>query len=143
MPDIFHHFPIKASRQQVFQAISTPRGLDSWWTKTAAGEPVEGAEYQLGFGPGYDWRAKVTRAVPDAEFELQLTSADRDWQDTCVGFALTEQDSITEVSFHHLGWPEGNEHYRISCYCWAMYLRVLRRYLEFGEVVDYESRLDV
>jgi len=143
MPDILHHFPIRASRERVFQAISTPRGLDSWWTKTSAGEPVEGSEYQLGFGPGYDWRAKVTRSVPDSEFELQLTSAVPDWQDTRVGFALTEKDSVTDVSFHHLGWPEGNEHYRISCYCWAMYLRVLRRHLEFGETVDYEQRLDV
>jgi uncharacterized protein YndB with AHSA1/START domain len=30
----------------------------------------------------------------------------------------------------------------VSCYCWAMYLRVLRRYLEHGERVPYEGRLD-
>jgi hypothetical protein len=35
-----------------------------------------------------------------------------------------------------------NEHWRISCYWWAMYLRVLRRYLEHGESVAYEDRLD-
>jgi uncharacterized protein YndB with AHSA1/START domain len=143
MPDIFHHFPIKASRHAVFNAVSIPAGLDSWWTMTAAGDPAEGSEYQLGFGPGYDWRAKVTRSVPNTEFELQLTGADADWQDTRVGFALAEKDGVTDVSFHHLGWPEGNEHYRISCYCWAMYLRVLKRYLEFGEIVPYEDRLDV
>jgi hypothetical protein len=74
---------------------------------------------------------------------LRLTQSDPDWQNTRVGFALTEKDGVTDVSFHHLGWPQGNEHYRISCYCWAMYLRVRRRYLEFGEVVDYEDRLDV
>ena len=35
-----------------------------------------------------------------------------------------------------------NEHWRISCYCWAMYLRLIRRYLEYGETIPYESRLD-
>ncbi len=35
------------------------------------------------------------------------------------------------------------EHYRISCYCWAMYLRILKRYLEHGETVQYARRLDV
>ncbi|HKE55985.1 MAG TPA: SRPBCC domain-containing protein [Pyrinomonadaceae bacterium] len=143
MADIFHHFPIKASQRSVFEAVSTPEGLDSWWTKTAAGEPLEGSEYQLGFGPGYEWRARVSRCVPDTSFELELIQSDGDWQNTRVGFALTEKDGVTDVSFHHLGWPEGNEHYRISCYCWAMYLRVLKRYLEFGEVVAYEERLDV
>jgi hypothetical protein len=41
------------------------------------------------------------------------------------------------------GWPVDNEHWRISCYCWAMYLRLLRRYLEHGEIVPYERRLEV
>jgi hypothetical protein len=30
-----------------------------------------------------------------------------------------------------------------SSYCWAMYLRLLRRNVEAGEVVPYAQRLDV
>jgi hypothetical protein len=30
-----------------------------------------------------------------------------------------------------------------ALYCWAIYLRVLRRWLEHGERVPYEQRLDV
>jgi hypothetical protein len=30
-----------------------------------------------------------------------------------------------------------------SCDCWAMYLLILRRYVEHGEQVAYEERLDV
>jgi hypothetical protein len=45
--------------------------------------------------------------------------------------------------FRHTGWAEPNEHFRISNHCWAMYLRILRRYLEYGEIVPYEQRLDV
>src|SRR5262245_5745454 len=143
MADIFHHFQIKAARRQVFQAVATPAGLDTWWTKRAAGKPEEGEEYELGFDPGYEWRAVVSRCVPDVEFELRLTNAQEDWQETRVGFQLDEQNGVTQVRFHHLGWPEANEHYRISCYCWAMYLRLLKRYVELGEVVPYEDRLDV
>ncbi len=143
MADIVHQFPIKAAAGQVFAAVSTPAGLDTWWTKRAAGEPVEGAEYELGFGPGYEWRAVVARCVPQAEFELRLTSAQEDWLGTRVGFQLDEQNGVTQVRFQHLGWPEANEHYRGSCYCWAMYLRLLKRYVEFGEIVPYENRLDV
>ena len=143
MADIFHHFPIAAPQQKVFEAVSTPKGLDVWWTKRSSGEPGEGAEYKLSFGPGNDWQAVVSRCVPDTEFELELTSAQEDWQGTRVGFQLDEKEGVTEVQFHHLGWPEDNEHYRISCYCWAMNLRLLKRYVEHGEVVPYEDRLDV
>ena len=143
MPDVFQDFPIKAPARRVFEAVSTPAGLDAWWTKTASGDPGQGAEYELGFGPGYRWRAKATRFVPDSEFELELFEADEDWQGTRLGFQFEENDGATQVRFHHTGWPESNEHYRISCYCWAMYLRLLRRYVEQGEVVEYEVRLDV
>ncbi len=143
MADIYHHFPIKAPQQKVFAAVATPKGLDIWWTKRSSAEPEEGAEYKLSFGPGYDWQAVVSRFIPDTEFELELTSAQEDWQATRVGFQPDEKEGVTEARFHHLGWPVDNEHYRSSCYCWAMYLRLLKRYVEHGEVVPYEDRLDV
>ncbi len=142
MADIFHQFPIKASSKQVFQAISTPAGLDTWWTKRSAGNPEEGAEYELWFDPAHDWRAIVSRYAPNKEFELRMISAHEDWQGTRVGFLLNEKAGVTEVRFHHSGWPESNDHYRVSCYCWAAYLRLLKRYVEHGEVVPYEGRLD-
>ncbi len=142
MADIFHQLPIKASPQKVFEMISTPGGLDVWWTKRCVGNPAEGAEYELWFGPAYDWRAVVSRCVPDSEFELVLTRSDADWDGTRVGFALEERDGVTQLRFHHTGWPELNEHFRVSCCCWAAYLRLLRRNLEYGEFVPYEDRLD-
>ena len=143
MADIYHDFPINAPLQRVYEAVSTPQGLDAWWTQRCTGQPVEGAEYELGFGPGYDWRARVTRLMPATEFELELTRADPDWLGTRVGFHLGGREGVTDVRFYHTGWPTPNEHWRISCYCWAMYLRILRRHLEHGESVPYEKRLDV
>jgi len=46
------------------------------------------------------------------------------------------------VRFCHRGWPAENEHYRVSCHCWALYLRLLRRQVEYAESVPYEQRLD-
>jgi hypothetical protein len=67
-----------------------------------------------------------------------------DWDGTRVGCELTtESPGLTRGRFYHTGWPEDNEHWRVSCYCWAMYLRLLRRYLEAGELVPYEKRLEV
>lgn len=142
MADIFHDFPIAATSQQVFQAVSTPQGLDAWWTKRSKGEAAKEREYELWFGPQHDWRAVVSRCDPGREFEFTMTRSDRDWQGTRVGFALEEKDGFTQVRFHHRGWPEGNEHYRVSSFCWAMYLRLLKRYVEQGDIVPYEDRLD-
>ena len=142
MADIVHDFPINASSQRVFQAVSSPAGLDSWWTKRSSGEPAQGNEYVLWFGPEDDWRAVVSRCVANSEFELRLTRSQQDWQDTRVGFFLDEAKGVTKVRFHHLDWPEASDHYRTSSFCWAMYLRLLKRYVENDEVVPYDSRLD-
>jgi uncharacterized protein YndB with AHSA1/START domain len=132
MPDILLDFPIRA-----------PAGLDQWWSAKSTGRPAPGEVYALSFGPGYGWRARVTECDPPHRFELELTDADADWRGTRVGVELTAAGETTTVRFHHRHSPDANEHYRISCYCWPMYLRVLRRYLEYGESVPYEQRLDV
>jgi uncharacterized protein YndB with AHSA1/START domain len=143
MADILQDFPVHSRVHRVFEAVSTPDGLNNWWTSTAAGRPIEGTEYELTFGPEYRWRAVVACCVPDAEFELQITKADADWTGTYVGFRLEHRDKKTWIHFRHTGWAEANEHFRVSNHCWAMYLRVLRRYLEYGEIVPYEQRLEV
>ena len=143
MADIFHNFPIKGSAQKVFDAISTAQGLNSWWSETCDAEPGENAVYNFGFGPGYEWTAIASQYEFGREFELIFTNADADWNNTRVRFCLNESDGVTEVRFHHLDWPEANDHYQISCFCWAMYLRLLKRFVEVGEVVPYEIRLEV
>jgi hypothetical protein len=61
-----------------------------------------------------------------------------------VGFALEDLgNGRTWVRFHHTGWPDAGEHYRTSSHCWALYLRILRRFVEHGETVPYADRLSV
>ena len=143
MPDIFLNFPIKASADRVFKAISHSEGLDNWWTKSSLVNPKMDGIYSLDFGPSFNWRAVVTKFNINDNFELKMTNADADWNGSKVGFSLINQDEYTWVNFYHVDWPEINEHYKISSYCWAMYLRILKRYLEFGELVAYEKRLEV
>lgn len=143
MADILHDLPIKTSRDRLFLAVSTPGGLDTWWTLRCTGEPREGAEYGLWFGPEYDWRARVSRCVQDSEFELEVVHANSDWLGTRVGLRLEAGDGVTWLRFRHTGWPNPNEHFRVSSNCWAMYLRILRRSLEHGESVPYADRLTV
>lgn len=144
MADIVQEFTIKAPPESVFRMFSVPEDLDRWWTKSSSGSPELGAEYKLSFGPGYDWKARVTRSEPHSAFELQVHDSHPDWDGTRVGCEV-EADGAggSRLRFYHTGWPTDNEHWRVSCYCWAMYLRILRRYLEHGEVVPYEKRLDV
>ena len=140
MPDVLHDFVIDASPEKVYEMVSTPGGLDRWWTKRAGGNPAKGEEYVLWFGPEYDWRARVAEAFPGKSFELEITRADDDWMGTRVRFELQGREGGTRVRFLHTGWAEASERFRISSYCWAMYLRLMKRSLERGEFVEYGQR---
>ncbi len=139
MADILYDFPVAAPAGKVYAAVSTADGLNAWWTLTAE---VDGPNYALGFGPEYAWQAEVTEREEGAAFVLAMTVADDDWRGTRVGFRFAERDGVTAVRFAHTGWPAVNGHYRTSAYCWAMYLRLLKKYCETGEVVGYPDRLE-
>ena len=81
MSDIKHDFPVFVTPSRVYAAFTIPEGLDTWWTLTSKGAPVVGESSDLGFGPGYDWKAVVKIADPDTAFELEMTDADGDWLD--------------------------------------------------------------
>ena len=143
MADIFHYFPVNAPIEKVFEIISTPSGLDKWWAANSSGKSAIGEIFNFHFEPDYDWSAVVSKYILNKEFELTMQVSDLDWQTSKIGFRLTERNKITEVQFYHIGWKEDNEHFRISNFCWAMYLRILKRNLEFGEFVKYADRLNV
>ena len=144
MPDIMHTFPIRAPILAVFEAIATPQGLDQWWTSNSTGTPLLNSEFELGFGPEHQWwRARVVDVEAPHLFVLEVTTGDPDWTGTRIVFELEEAAEATRLRFSHRGWRAITDHYAITSYCWAMYLRILRRYVEHAEMVPYPQRLDV
>jgi uncharacterized protein YndB with AHSA1/START domain len=140
MADIQLSFPIFRDARTVFASMTAPAGLDAWWTRDSVGVPALGARYEFGFGPEVRWTGEVTLCDAPQRFEWTMRHADADWLGTRVGFTLEPFDGGVRVTFYHRGWPVENAHFRTSCYCWATYLRILKRHLEHGERVAYEER---
>ena len=59
----------------VVQLIAHDHGAQPQAQEFLHRESVLNTEFRLYYGPGYDWRAEVTRRVPGSEFELQMTDA--------------------------------------------------------------------
>lgn len=141
MANVLHDFFIKAPVERVFQAIVTPEEVDKWWSLQCSGDARMGGEYRLFFGEPWDWRARVSQYRPNEAFEWEMMVAMDDWVGTKVGFELMPIPEGTQVRFHHSGWAEESEHFRISSYCWAMLLRLLKVYVERGDVMPHAERV--
>lgn len=142
MHQILHELEISAPIADVFDAVSTPEGLDVWWTLGSSGQPAAGEEYRFYFGPGYDWRGVVRRVRPGTAIEWEITRADADWMRTVVGVELESYGDRVIVRLKHTGWGEANSHFRRTSTCWALYLRILKRFLEKDVYVPYSRRAE-
>ena len=88
--------------------------------------------------------ARASRAQRTGQ-ESSSSSHQRDARLAGHAHGLRTEDlgGRTWVRFKHTGWPDAGEHYRTSSHCWALYLRILRRFVEHGETVPYADRLNV
>ncbi|NND73049.1 MAG: SRPBCC domain-containing protein [Rhodothermales bacterium] len=141
MPDIAHDLEILAPVDTVYDAITSAEVMAEWWTLASAGSPIADSIYRLDFGPGYVWEGRVIHADAPVRFGLEMISASDDWMGTHIYFELEDRDYCTVVQFRHAGWVSETSHFRTSSFCWAMYLRIFKQFVESGKRVAYEDRL--
>lgn len=104
MFDIVHDLTIRAPMAKVFSGVSTPVGLDAWWTQSCKGDA---ALVKLGFGGNYFWMAAVTEFKQDETFALKITDAAADWVDTLVRFELESGVGATVPTWRTPAGPSG------------------------------------
>lgn len=140
MHSILHNVYIRSTVDQVFQALTGAEHINQWWTLECHGLAEINEEFRFYFSPEYDWTAKVTHVIANKALEWKMLKADNDWTPTSFGFELFQLEEMTRVEFYHKDWTSTNEHFRKTSYCWAMYLNLLKRYVEMNEVVPFEKR---
>lgn len=137
---IYHDVEIITSPDHLFHTITSAEGLEKWWPLHAVGIPAIGEEYSFYFSPEYDWRAKVIDCEANKFIEWKMIVADDDWQDTKLRFSIIERDHACILRFEHRSWGDINDHFRRTSYCWALYLRCLKDYIERSVILSYNKR---
>lgn len=141
MNAIFHDFYINAAKEKIFEAVSTPEGLNNWWPLRSSGKPGLNEEFNLYFAEEYNWFATVSKFTENEAIEFSMTEAMKEWRPTRFGFILEEEaPNQTYVQFYHSDWEEITKEFRTASYCWADLLRQLKKYLEEGIITPFENR---
>ena len=138
--NIYLNLLIKASTNEVFDAVSQPKHLDNWWILKSSGKPDLGTEYNLNFTDDYNWFCKVSEVRKNESFHLKMTKSDKDWNPTTFGFELEPTHNETMLKFSYINGSDNNNHFKHSSFWWAMLLSGLKNYVERGEVIPFEER---
>lgn len=130
---IKHLFHISASKQKVFEAVSTINGLSNWWSvKTTGSDSVNGIiQFRFGEMGGPDM--KVTEAKSPEKLSWECVASPHSWVGHTFTFALDDNDGKTRVRFSHDGWAEQDDFYAICSFTWGRYMESLRQYCQTGK----------
>ena len=131
MYHICHDIDIHAYVDDIFKLISTPEGLNLWWTVRSQGIAAKNEEFQFYFSDEYDWRAEVLEIAKDESISFYMKETDDDWNGTMLSFEIISKGSNQYIlRFEHRNWKEINAHFRRTSFCWALYLNNLKEEAE-------------
>ena len=113
MADILHEITIAAPAAPVFEAVTSERGLKSWWTDDVRAEPKSGTVAEFGFfSHGTVFRMRIDTLAAPTEVRWTRIGGPEDWIGTTVDFALSPgEDGGTTLSFKHGGWRQASSHF--------------------------------
>ena len=130
MPDIRHLVFIKSTPAKIYEAITTQKGIASWWSVHNNAKPEKGSTYRISFGGDYYKSIKVVELTPDTRVVWEILEAAPEWVGTKVSFDISMGKDSAELRFNHSGWKEYTDMFAQCSYHWAMYLGNLKALAE-------------
>ena len=136
---LMHMVTINADADKIYEALSTGKGLASFWTRDSKAEPKEGSIARFGFG-GPVLEMKVENLEPGKRVRWSTHGGFDAWKGTSVTWEIgSGKDGATEVWFNHEGWPAGLPAKDLASvnYTWGRVVGRLKKYAESGEPVPF------
>jgi uncharacterized protein YndB with AHSA1/START domain len=133
MAEIHHLFNIKTTNaSKVFDAITTQKGLASWWTTETIAIPEVNSIATFKFQPDYYNEMKVTKLVENKRIEWLCITGDPQWVGTKLIFSIEPSNESINLRFSHVDWKESTDFYAVCNYHWGLYMKSLKTYIETG-----------
>ena len=137
MEQIYQYFNIKSTDQvEIFKAINTVEGIQSWWTK---GTVLENGVFHFQFNGNYTKSFKIVNTEGTSKVEWECIGGHDDWIGTKIEFKLMTKGDSTDLSFRHYNWKEQSEHFASCNYHWGLYMKSLKSMIENGDGTPHEN----
>lgn len=140
MPHIEVTNYLNVPRKQVYEALTTQKGLSETWTRQCSVKSETGTVLEFGFGEEDPTRFEITELKPDEKISWLCMESDPEWVGTSVSFELREKNGKTTVTLRHSDWGEVTEFYRWCNYNWSFFLYSLKQYCEEGKGIPFQER---
>jgi uncharacterized protein YndB with AHSA1/START domain len=133
MPAIIHRLFIDTNPEKVYQAITTQKGLSSWWTTKTKADAIVGSVAEFWFADKYHDKMYIVNLEKNKVAEWECLDGDKEWIGTRIRFNITAQDGGTILHFRHYEWKKETDFFASCNYHWGQYMKSLKDYCETGK----------
>jgi uncharacterized protein YndB with AHSA1/START domain len=136
---LMHTVTIEGDPGKIYEAISTGKGLASFWTRDSHAEPKVGSTAKFGFG-GPTLELKVAELKPGKLVRWSDVGGFPGWEGTTITWEIVNaHDDHQEVRFSHVGWPESLPPSELASvnYTWGRIVGRLKKHVETGQSVPF------
>lgn len=136
---LMHTVTINGDPDEIYKAISTGKGLASFWTRESQAEPKVGSIARFGFG-GPKLELKVAELKPGKLVRWLDAGGFPGWEGTTITWEIAPHEhGGQDVKFSHAGWPEELPPSELASvnYTWGRIVGRLKKHVETGEVVPF------
>jgi len=147
MATIYHQVRMDAPAAKLYKAISTAKGIASWWDKPTDTQTDVGSVLEFDPGPEHGvLKMKVLKVLPGKLVEWECisrhpkTSPASAWKGTHIifeisekapmSFEITKRKHLAVLDFRHSGWDKSNKYFGFCNFGWGEALSKLRKLCE-------------
>jgi len=132
---LVHEVNVKATPDAIYQAVSTAKGLASFWTSESQAEAKLGSVASFGFG-GPSQRMRVDELSPGKRVKWTALNDFPNWDGTTVSWDISPaENGETTVRFRHADWSDKVSQDDLGSinYTWGLIVERLKQYAESGK----------
>jgi uncharacterized protein YndB with AHSA1/START domain len=133
MSAIIHLLYIDSPPSNVYQAVTTQKGLSSWWTKKTKADAIVGSVAEFWFADKYHDKMYIVNLDKNKYVEWECIDGDKEWIGTRIHFNIKPYNNGTQLSFRHYEWKKESDFFASCNYHWGQYMKSLKDYCEKGK----------
>lgn len=131
MADLHHAIEINVSAEKVYEAITTQKGLRSWWTRDSVTEPRVGSIAEFGFNDRAAlFRMRIDELTPPKRIVWYCLGDDEEWKGTRLIWDISPKEEGTTLHLLHAYWRSPSSWFATCNTTWGALMYRLKAYLE-------------
>lgn len=136
--DIIHKFEIKTSVEAAYNAVTTEKGINGWWSKDCDIPDKEGETMKVRFTEhNVEMGFKVEELTPLKRVKWLCTeNPNPAFLNTTIQFDIEKSEGGVLFTFSHVNWDaqwEGKVNYEQSKQSWEHFMASFKSFLENGQ----------